>query len=65
MAPTEAELKALSHVALDSIKSVVPTIDAQTIDKATWGKNSSHLAYITMQRPMRIAVHAREMIKKV
>ena len=65
MAPTEAELKALSHVALDSIKSVVPAIDAHTIDKATWGKNSSHLAYITMQRPMRIAIHAREMIKKV
>jgi len=65
MAPTEAELKALSHVALDSIKSVVPAIDTQAIDKATWGKNSSHLAYITMQRPMRIAIHAREMIKKV
>jgi hypothetical protein len=55
----------LSHVALDSIKSVVPAIDTQAIDKATWGKNSSHLAYITMQRPMRIAIHAREMIKKV
>jgi hypothetical protein len=65
MAPTEEELKALSHVALDSIKSVVPNIDTRTIDKATWGKNSSHLAYITLQRPMRIAIHAREMIKKV
>ena len=65
MAPTEEALKALSHVALDSIKSVVPNIDTQTIDKATWGTNSSHLAYITLQRPMRIAIHAREMIKKV
>jgi hypothetical protein len=65
MAPTEGELKALSHVALDSIQSVVPNIDTRTIDKATWGKNSSHLAYITLQRPMRIAIHAREMIKKV
>ena len=65
MANTEEELKALSHVVLGAIKRVVPTIETQTIDKAMWGKNSSHLAYITLQRPMRIAIHAREMIKKV
>jgi hypothetical protein len=65
MAQTEEKLKALSHVSLGTIKSVLPNIDTQTIDKATWGKNSSHLAYITLQRPMRIAIHAREMIKKV
>lgn len=64
MAQTEEELKALSHVSLGAIKRVVPNIDTQTIDKATWGKNSSHLAYITLQRPMRIAIHAREMIKR-
>ena len=65
MAKTEQELQALSHVSIDSIKSVLPSIDTQAIDNATWGKNSSHLAYITLQRPMRIAIHAREMIKKV
>ncbi len=65
MANSEEELKALSHVSIDSIKSVVPNIDTQKIDNATWGKNSSHLAYITLQRPMRIAIHAREMIKKI
>ena len=65
MAKSEAELKALSYVSLKSIKSVLPNIDTQTIDNATWGKNSSHLAYITLQRPVRIAIHAREMIKKV
>ena len=65
MAQTEEKLKALSHVSLDAIKSVVPNIHTQTIDKATWGKNSSHLAYVTLQRPMRIAIHAREMMKKV
>jgi hypothetical protein len=58
-------LQALSHVSIDTIKSVLPNIDTQTIDNATWGKNSSHLAYITLQRPMRIAIHAREMIKRV
>ncbi|MCM3902398.1 MAG: hypothetical protein ND866_11885 [Pyrinomonadaceae bacterium] len=65
VAKTEQELKALSHVSLDSIKSMLPNIETQKIDNATWGKNSSHLAYITLQRPMRIAIHAREMIKKV
>jgi hypothetical protein len=65
MAKTEEELQALSHVSIDTIKSVMPNIETQTIDNATWGKNSSHLAYITLQRPLRIAIHAREMIKKV
>jgi hypothetical protein len=65
MAQTEQQLEALSYVSIDSIKSVLPNIDTQNIDNATWGKNSSHLAYITLQRPMRIAIHAREMIKKV
>ena len=65
LAKTKEELQALSYVSIDSIKSVLPNIDTQTIDNATWGKNSSHLAYITLERPMRIAIHAREMIKKV
>lgn len=65
MARTEEELKVLSHVSLETIRHVVPNIDAQTIDKARWGKNSSHLAYVTLQRPMRIAIHAREMLKMV
>jgi len=65
MAQTEQQLQALSHVSIDSIKNVLPNIETQVIDNATWGKNSSHLAYITLQRPMRIAIHAREMIKKI
>ncbi len=51
---TEEELKALSHA---SIKTVLPDID-----KAKWGRNSANQAYITLQRPVRIAIHAREMI---
>ncbi|MCI0388365.1 MAG: hypothetical protein MOB07_06320 [Acidobacteria bacterium] len=51
---TEDELKALSHA---SIKTALPDIE-----KAKWGRNSAHQAYITMQRPVRIAIHAREMI---
>lgn len=54
LANTEEELKALSHA---SIKTVLPAIN-----NVAWGKNSAHQAYITLQRPVRIAIHAREMI---
>jgi hypothetical protein len=54
MANTEEEFKALSHA---SIKTVLPDIN-----KAKWGRNSAHQAYITLQRPVRIAVHASEII---
>jgi hypothetical protein len=54
LANTEEELKVLSHA---SINTVLPDID-----KAKWGKNSSHQAYITLQRPVRIAIHAKDMI---
>jgi hypothetical protein len=54
LAGTEEEFKALSHA---SIKKVLPDID-----KAKWGRNSAHQAYITMQRPVRVAIHARDMI---
>ena len=52
---TEDELKALSHA---SVKTVLPDID-----KGKWGRNAAHQAYITLQRPVRIAIHAGEMIK--
>ena len=54
LAPTEAELQALSHA---SIKTILPDVD-----KGKWGRNSAHQAYITLQRPVRIAIHANEMI---
>lgn len=54
LAATAEELNALSHA---SIKKVLPDID-----KAKWGRNSAHQAYITLQRPMRIAIHAKEML---
>jgi hypothetical protein len=56
LANTEEELKALSHA---STRIVLPDID-----RAKWGKNSAHQAYITLQRPVRIAIHAKEMIKE-
>jgi Tachylectin len=55
-ASTAEELKALSHA---SATAVLPVSE---IDKAKWGKNAAHQAFITLQRPVRIAIHAREMI---
>jgi hypothetical protein len=55
-ANTEDELKALSHV---STGKTLPEIE-----RVKWGKNSAHQAFITLQRPVRIAIHARQMIQK-
>lgn len=55
-AKTEAEFQALSHVSADKV--------FPAIDKVTWGKNSAHQAFITLQRPVRIAIHAKQMIKE-
>jgi hypothetical protein len=54
LADTEEELNALSHASISG--------SMQDIDKAKWGKNSAHQAYIMLQRPVRIAIHAKEMI---
>ena len=58
LAGTEAGLKAMSHA---SVKIVLPNVP-----RATWGNNSNsaHHAYITLQRPVRIAIHASRMIKR-
>ena len=52
------ELKALSHASINTVLVLTNS------DKAKWGpnSNSAHHAYITLQRPVRIAIHAREMI---
>ena len=51
---SEEELKSLTHA---SIKTVLPDLGT-----GKWGRNSAHQAYITLQRPVRVAIHAREMI---
>lgn len=51
---TEQELTVLTHA---SAKTVLPSLQGMT-----WGKNSAHQAFITLQRPVRIAIHARQMI---
>ena len=55
LAATKEELNALTHA---STKTVL-----ESSDTGEWGRNSAHQAYITLQRPVRIAIHAREMLK--
>jgi hypothetical protein len=56
LAESESELKALSHA---SVTATLPEIGT-----VKWGKSSAHQAYITLQRPVRIAIHASEMIRQ-
>ena len=32
--------------------------------KGTWGRNAAHMAYITKQLPVRVAIHAAELLHK-
>ena len=64
LAPTEDDLKKLSHATVSALTKQFPGIEQEKIDNAKWGKNSAHQAYITLQRPVRIAIHARDIIKK-
>lgn len=56
LAGTEEALRALVHVRLTTSLPALPG--------ATWGRNAAHQAHITLQRPVRIAIHAREMLEK-
>jgi hypothetical protein len=53
-AGTPTELQALSHL---SVKTPLPVLD-----NVTWGRSAAHQAFITLQRPVRLAIHARDMI---
>ena len=55
-ANTPAEFQALSHLPVTAALPVFGNV--------AWGKNAAHQAYITLQRPVRIAIHARDMIPR-
>jgi hypothetical protein len=57
VAPSADALKALSHVSVNKIM-----LTPKTPQKATWRRNSAHMAMITKQLPARVAIHASEMI---
>ncbi|HKR14693.1 MAG TPA: hypothetical protein VJT15_21675, partial [Pyrinomonadaceae bacterium] len=55
-ANNQEELNALSHA---SATKTLPEIE-----RVKWGKNSAHQAFITLQRPVRVAIHAKQMIQQ-
>jgi hypothetical protein len=57
VANTEADLKALSYI---SVKAALPMVGTRI---ENWERNSAHLAYITLQRPVRVAIPANDLIK--
>jgi hypothetical protein len=57
LAASADALKALSHIPVESLELAT----AQP-DKGIWGRNAAHMAYITKQRLVRVAIHATEML---
>jgi hypothetical protein len=58
---SDAELDALTHVTVNQGDPPRPDTSANP-PGATWGVNAAHMARITMQQPVRIAIHARQML---
>jgi hypothetical protein len=61
LAPDAATLAEMSHVAVGKVK-LVPAPPSDPPEQGNWGRNSAHMAYITRQRPMRVAIHATELV---
>jgi hypothetical protein len=57
LANTEEDLQKLSHVSIEKQQLATPPEE-----KGTWGRNAAHQAYITLQRPVRIAIQASQML---
>jgi hypothetical protein len=53
LAADENALKQISYVPLDG------PFQGKVLDNVPWGRNSAHMAFITRQRPFRVAIHAR------
>jgi hypothetical protein len=56
LAPSRAAFEALSHLPLAAIP------EGKTLDQLTWNFNAAHMAAITLQPPMRVAIHARALL---
>jgi hypothetical protein len=59
LAPDETTLKELGFVSVSKF-NLVPAKQVNGI----WGRNSAHMAYITRQLPVRVAIHATELLQR-
>src|SRR6266849_6123294 len=57
LAPTESALEEISYVSAKSVQ-LKPTDPVTGI----WARNAAHMAYVTKQLPVRVAIHATELI---
>jgi hypothetical protein len=57
LAADENALRQLAYVPIDG------ALQGKTLDSVPWGKNSAHMAFITRQRPFRMAIHARTWLR--
>jgi hypothetical protein len=53
LAPDENALRQITYVSIDGL------LQGKVLDNVPWGRNSAHMAFITRQRPFRVAIHAR------
>ena len=57
LAPTESALEKISYMSVKGVQ-LKPTDPVTGI----WGRNAAHMAYVTKQLPVRVAIHATELI---
>lgn len=60
LAQDEAEFAELTHVQLG--RPLPDTSDITDPDDVAWGENAAHMAFVTLQQPVRVAIHADDML---
>jgi hypothetical protein len=56
MAETDDALDVLSHAPLRG------PLDGRRLEELEWGLNAGHMAGITLQRPVRVVLHAEDLL---
>ncbi len=60
LATSQAEFDAMTHIRLES--PLPETGGVSQPPGVAWGENAAHQAFITLQKPVRIAIHADDML---
>lgn len=64
LAADEAAFKTMTHVSVAATETLPDTSQISDPANAKWRKNSAHMAYITRQQPVRVVIHARDLLRK-
>jgi hypothetical protein len=60
LAQNQADFDQLTHIRLDDV--LPDTSGVSDPSGATWGENAAHMAFVTLQQPVRIGIHADDML---